>query len=204
MKQILKKMDEDKRDRIINSALEEFSKNDFDKASTNNIVKNAKISKGLLYHYFESKKKLYEFLQEFVIKTIIEEIEKKTDWNESDIFTRIKQISMIKLELCNKYPYILRFSTIAFKNKTVEEIKQITESFSPELYQKVYSHNIDFSCFKEGIDIPKVINIIRWTLERFSEEERDRIIMYNLNIDYKEIEDKMNEYIEILKKAFYK
>jgi len=204
MDEVFKNMDDDKRDKIINSALEEFSKNNFDKASTNNIVKKANISKGLLYHYFGSKKKLYEYLQEFVIKTTIEEIEQKTDWNVSDIFTRIKDISIIKLKLCNKYPYILQFSTIVFKDKSVEEIKKITEAFSPELYQKVYSYNIDYNKFKEGIDISKAINIIRWTLEKFSEEERDRIAKYNLNIEYKHVENEMNHYIKILKKAFYK
>ena len=39
MNEILKNMDAEKRDRIINAALEEFAKNGFDKASTNNIVK---------------------------------------------------------------------------------------------------------------------------------------------------------------------
>jgi AcrR family transcriptional regulator len=44
MEEILKNMGEEKRNRIINSALEEFSKNSFEKASTNNIVKKAGIS----------------------------------------------------------------------------------------------------------------------------------------------------------------
>ena len=52
MDEILKKMDQDKRERIINSSLEEFSKNKFEKASTNTIVKNANISKGLLFRVF--------------------------------------------------------------------------------------------------------------------------------------------------------
>ena len=56
MEKIFKNIDIEKRDRIINSALEEFSKNRFEKASTNNIVKNANISKGLLFHYFANKK----------------------------------------------------------------------------------------------------------------------------------------------------
>lgn len=58
--EIFKNIDEEKRGRIINSALEEFSKNSFDKASTNIIVKNAGISKGSLFHYFKNKQELYE------------------------------------------------------------------------------------------------------------------------------------------------
>ena len=36
--------------RIVNCGFEVFAKNNFEKASTNLIVENAKISRGLLYH----------------------------------------------------------------------------------------------------------------------------------------------------------
>ena len=63
MEDVLQKLDTEKKNRIINSAIEEFSKYPFNKASTNNIVKNAEISKGLLFHYFGNKKELYEYIQ---------------------------------------------------------------------------------------------------------------------------------------------
>jgi len=47
---------EEKRQAIINAALREFSLNNYATASTNKIVSNANISKGILYHYFGSKK----------------------------------------------------------------------------------------------------------------------------------------------------
>ena len=52
----------EKQDRFINAALQIFAKNGYKKASTDEIVKAASISKGLLFHYFGSKQGLYEFV----------------------------------------------------------------------------------------------------------------------------------------------
>ncbi len=50
----------EKRQRIINAAIDEFMKG-YCKANTDIIVNNAGISKGLLFHYFGTKKKLTEY-----------------------------------------------------------------------------------------------------------------------------------------------
>ena len=52
-------LDQDKQDRILNAAMEEFARNGYKNTSTNKIVKQAGISKGLLFHYFSNKKELY-------------------------------------------------------------------------------------------------------------------------------------------------
>ena len=43
----------DKQDRMISAALKVFAINGYRHASTDDIVKEANISKGLLFHYFE-------------------------------------------------------------------------------------------------------------------------------------------------------
>ena len=53
MHRLFEGLSEEKQARIINGALEEFTKNGFEKASTNVIVKNAGISKGALFKYFQ-------------------------------------------------------------------------------------------------------------------------------------------------------
>ena len=91
LQEILKNMDEVKRDRIINSAIDEFAKYPYAKASTNNIVENAGISKGLLFHYFGNKKDLYDKLSRFVFNKLSDEIKANIDWEQTDILERIKQ-----------------------------------------------------------------------------------------------------------------
>ena len=127
MEEILKKLDTEKRDRIINSALDEFGRNSYDKASTNNIVKNAGISKGLLFHYFKSKKELYDYLEKFVIQKMMDVILEEIDWNEADIFNRIKQIAIIKMGVIAKYPGIETFGKVIYERKSMIELKEMVE-----------------------------------------------------------------------------
>lgn len=55
---------EQKRNRIIDLAIEEFAANPYDVASISNLVREAGIAKGSLYQYFEDKKDLYCYLIE--------------------------------------------------------------------------------------------------------------------------------------------
>ena len=48
-----------KRETILSVALTEFSRNDFENASINMIIKEAKTSKGNFYYYFNNKEELY-------------------------------------------------------------------------------------------------------------------------------------------------
>lgn len=55
-------LSQQKKERIIHAALTEFSAHPFNEASITNIVKNADISRGSFYQYFDNKENLYQFL----------------------------------------------------------------------------------------------------------------------------------------------
>jgi AcrR family transcriptional regulator len=52
----------DKREKIINAAVNEFAQNGLENASTNRIVENSGISKGSFYQYFEDKQDVFMYL----------------------------------------------------------------------------------------------------------------------------------------------
>ena len=122
MEEILSKMDPEKRDRILNAAFEEFGRRGFDTASTNEIVEKAGISKGLLFHYFGSKRKLYETLCSFAMEYVVEVLEAGIDWNQRDPFLRVQQVAELKLSAMENYPHIYDFLKSAMENLTKEEI----------------------------------------------------------------------------------
>ena len=57
---------EEKRQQLIDIALEEFATKPYEQASITNIVKLAGIAKGSIYQYFENKKDLYFHLFDVV------------------------------------------------------------------------------------------------------------------------------------------
>ena len=203
MEDILSNIDEEKKIRIINSAMEEFSKNTYNKASTNRIVENAGISKGSLFNYFKSKEKLFEALEIFSIKEISNAIVEKLNWKEPDLLKRIKEIVMIKLDVCRKYPYLIGFSKRMNANKSIDELKEIYEEYVPNIYGKVYYKNIDFTLFKKDIEINEAMNILIWTFEKMGENYLNRIRGgEEINID--DISDEVDRYIKVLRKGFYR
>ena len=82
----------DKQDRIINAALQVFALNGYRHASTDDIVKLASISKGLLFHYFESKLGLYVFLYEYSSRFMLLEFSREIKETDNDLFLLMKKM----------------------------------------------------------------------------------------------------------------
>ncbi|HLV10542.1 MAG TPA: TetR/AcrR family transcriptional regulator [Halanaerobiales bacterium] len=200
-------LEKEKQERIINAALKEFTQNSYQKASTNEIIKEAGISKGSLFNYFKSKKDLYLFLFDYVIK-VINEIFSEVDYNETDFFERIRQIGLVKFKIYKKYPYAFDFLKITAQEKSAEvrtEIDVFTQELISSGLERCYQ-NIDFSKFRQELDIKKVTDIINWTMLGFAEEQRDKVASFqDVSTDvFGVVFGEWEEYSEILKRSFYK
>jgi len=203
LKDKLSNLDPKKKINIINSAMEEFCKNTYEKASTNRIVEKAGISKGSLFNYFQNKKSLYNYLKVFSIKEIADAILADVNWEEPDLLERIREITLIKLKIFREYPYLTRFTQRINSDKSIEELKAIFEEYVPNIYEKVYYENVDFSLFREDIEIKEVLNILNWTFEKIGENYFNKIKVDDV-IDIEDISNEVSKYIEVLRKGFYK
>ncbi len=204
MEDVLARMKAEKRIRVINSALKEFGANSFEKASTNTIVKDAGISKGLLYHYFESKDALYEYLLIFTMERMGNAILEGIDWEDGDLINRMHTAIRIKLEILEQYPYLMDFGKTMYDGKTMEEIKALVEQHIPDLYNKMYSYNIDYSLFKENLDVKRVITMIQLFLDGFSEKIASSYKNMTTTAELRKEFDELMIYLEMYKEAFYK
>jgi TetR/AcrR family transcriptional regulator len=200
-------LEKEKQDRIINAAIKEFADKGYDRASTNEMIKEAGISKGLLFHYFQNKKQLFLFLFDYCYEIIADEFYKKINFHETDFFARMREAIIIKMELLAIYPDIFKFIQEVFMDDSAE-IKVEFEKKKTELthinIEKVYE-GIDFSKFRDDIDVEKIFKIITWTFEKMSDEELYKAKHTpNHEIDYQKIMVKAEEYFDIFIKCFYK
>ncbi|MFD6439166.1 TetR/AcrR family transcriptional regulator [Peribacillus sp. NPDC060186] len=198
-------LDEEKQMRILNAAIKVYVERGYDNASTNAIVKEAGISKGLLFHYFQNKKTLYLFLFDYCLDMVMKEFYEKVNLEERDFFARLRQISLIKMELLNKFPDIIRF----FEKAILEEANDIKGDFKEKILSVKSStaifDDIDTSKFRDDIDIQKAIKSILWTFEGFSNEVLTKAKALNLKKpDYEEVFSEGEQYIEMFKRSFYK
>jgi len=202
---VLKGLKIEKRDRIINAALDEFAKVGFEKGSTNNIIKAAGISKGSLFHYFNDKQELYDYLIDFTFTNIVTKIKNDLNWDNRDLIERIREIGEIKLVFLENYPSLYNFMAKVYKNiVSVEEITELAEKYESGILSKIYTENIDYGMIKEGLDKTKTFDTIRWGIEKFSEEKFEAFIRADNNMDMKDMMKEINEYIDYLKLIFYK
>ncbi|EIJ80194.1 TetR family transcriptional regulator [Bacillus methanolicus PB1] len=196
----------DKQERILNAALKEFSQKGYEKASTNEIVKEAEISKGLLFHYFKNKKELFLFLYDHFVEIIMDEFYSKIDWNERDLLMRFREITVLEFELMKKYPDIFNFFMAAYHEESADvkiELEKRNKEILVSSYQKLFT-DIDTSKFKQGIDINRAINIIIWTMEGFSNEQQKKEKLRSVDqINMDEILSEINHYLNLLKTFFY-
>lgn len=200
-------LETEKQTRILNAALKEFAHKGYKNASTNEIVKTAEISKGLLFHYFKNKKELYLFLFDYCIEVLVNDFYNKIDLYESDIIERLRQFSQVKLKMLERYPDIIRFVEVAYMEDSIEVRNDVEERISKltDSNMKKAFEGIDVSKFKEGVDVEKAINIIIWTFEGMSNSEIKKAkLSASEGIDYNRIINDVDVYIEMFKEWFYK
>jgi TetR/AcrR family transcriptional regulator len=197
----------EKQERIINAAIKEFALKGYELASTNEIVKEAEISKGLLFHYFKNKKELFLFLNDYLTEFIMKEFLEKMNWDEPDFFIKWRNITLLKMELMKIHPSMFEFLLVASQEENTE-IKVELEKRNSEILTTSYSklfQNIDRSKFKDEIDIQKASQIFIWTMEGFSKQILGKTKSLPLNqINMDEVVIEMDSYINTLKYCFYK
>jgi AcrR family transcriptional regulator len=203
LRDVLSKVDHNKKVRIINASMKEFGEKGFDSASTNNIVKLAGISKGLLFHYFPTKKDLYDYVEDFTFTTMINRMKESQPVWDSDLINRIMQITKIKMGVLAEYPDLYDFGTQMYANKKIEDVMKLIEKYDMGLYANVFVEGIDTSNFREGLDEEFTRATIQRALEKKAEEMMNLYKAGQLS-SMEEIVEDFEKYADYLRTAFYK
>lgn len=101
------------KDELVNVALEQFSTKGYVKASINDILEEAKVSKGTFYYHFENKEDLYMYLIGILIekkKKYLSEVVPKEAYSDKDIFSLLKLLTKVGLKFAQDNPIIYKFS----------------------------------------------------------------------------------------------
>jgi len=199
-------MEPEKRERVINAAMKEFAKG-YKGACTDTIVKEAGISKGLLFHYFGTKDGLYSFILKTACEMVYNEYLTLINLKQQDIIEKVWQMTLLKMDLSYKHPALFDFLAKAYidlQENPNEEFAEFFEKTRSIAVEKALS-DIDESLFKDGIDPKKAANIIIWTLNGYSSSQINaKMSMEDYQKEYDRYLEEMKAYIDTLRKAFYK
>ncbi|RXI96345.1 TetR/AcrR family transcriptional regulator [Anaerobacillus alkaliphilus] len=196
-----------KQRKIVNAAMREFAHKGYKKASTNEIVKDSGISKGLLFHYFRNKKELYLYLFDRAVEIANEEFYAGIKFTETDVIKIWRKMALLKFNLMRQFPEIINFIMSAYfeeAEEVVVELQGRKEHFNPAKVNDLFI-NIDASKFREDLEVDKVLQVITWTMEGVIEQERNKakdLPIENYNLD--ETIEKIDHCLDVLKDCFYK
>ncbi len=190
----------EKQDRMINAALKVFAANGYKHASTDDIVVQAGISKGLLFHYFGSKLGLYGFLYDYSVRFMKLELTRGVSENTTDYFEIRKQIEMSKMQVLKNYPNMQQFLDRTKSEAVEEAVHAIKDQRSvlSEVYTDLYNR-ADKTLFAENVELEKLHTMLEYTIRGLM-NERFQDPSFNPEMLYDEIAD----YLMMVKKLAYK
>ena len=200
-------LSDEKKKIILNACIHEFAEKGYEQASTNMIVKEAGISKGILFHYFKNKRGLFLYVVDYCFRTLIEEYDQYPLRQMGDIFQRLSEVSVIKLKLTHENPEKSKIIMEALVNSPEDIRAEIELKYSrlSSEYMSAFFQEIDYSKFRSGVNPSKSIEILMLFLKALGDkymkdyQGKEQEMLQN----YDKLMEEYNEYMEILKYGMY-
>jgi AcrR family transcriptional regulator len=148
---------------IIDAALAAFGRNGYKKASTADVAAAAGISKGMVFHYFGTKKDMYLYLCEHCFKTMQKALV-DTKLLGGDFFDRIRYSMYAKIAVLKASPHMLEFLKSVFSESdpdVAEELARYRALRAPSQQQFIMTEG-DAVKFKPGINPEMVLQMLTW------------------------------------------
>lgn len=199
-------LDQEKRQRILNATMQEFAEKGFAQASTNEIVKQAKIGKGMLFYYFKNKQTLYDYVVDYALKIVDEQFVQKIDMDNRDFIDRMHDLAKKKLACYHAHPHVFTFLASVFLNEMTllkEDLHKRILTLQQRVQGRLYD-NIDLTLFREDIDVEKALQLIQWAIEGYQQQLIQTFLAESITkMDLLPYWEEFDEYLAVLKTSFY-
>jgi AcrR family transcriptional regulator len=190
----------EKQDRMINAALKVFALNGYKHASTDDIVAEAGISKGLLFHYFGSKLGLYSFLYDYSVRFMKLELTSGVSSTSTDYFEIRKQMEYAKMQVLKNYSYMQGFLNRCKTEDVSEALLAIEKQRS--VLQEVYTalkDQSDRNLFSKDVSFEKLDAMLDYTISGLMAAHFDEASFHP-----EMLYDETVSYLDMMKKIAYK
>ena len=166
-KQTFLNLPEEKRETIINAAVEEFAGYGFESASINRIVANSGISKGSFYQYFEDKADVFRHLVDVLAneKSIFFKDKHPPSQGQS-VFDYFRWLTKVGMEFNSAYPRMAQAVTRVlfveglYYGKLFSEYHELTKGTLTQMIKKA----MDLGEVDPSIDLELAVMVMEiWT-----------------------------------------
>ena len=170
------------------------------------IAKEAGVSKGLLFHYFISKKDLYILLVKSAIDTVLNEMFEGVNFADRDVLNRMHKAAVVKINATLTH---VSFTKLLEGLKRVEdedilkELKAYQHQAVEDGYEKLF-HNIDYYLFKDNLNVDRCLNVVRWTISHLETDWSSQHKDPTKKESYDEFMMFLDHYLGLFRDAFYR
>ena len=187
---------EDKRNLIISSAVDEFSKAGYNTASINQICKKSNIAKGSFYQYFKDKLDLYVYIMTLAIKEKVNFF--YTAIEESHNLTFIEQFRLLFLkgiEFAKKHPQYAALGE-QFSKENDESAKSAVIKEGDKQSEVLFIQMIENAKTKGEIDSSVDSLALSMLLQSLTGAVNKYMLNKFGNIGYEYNEDDVNNFVD--------
>lgn len=188
---------------ITDTGIALFSQRSYADVGTDVITKQCGISKGLLFHYFGSKKEYYFYCVELAMEAVTEPSPAPADGQPQDVLFALLEN---KIRLCRQHPNEMRLSIMASREVSTE-VKDEKGSILAHYLAKARVNTAEMMAFaaekisfRPDIDTNKAIAALQIyvhaLINRYFEKYQDRPEAFFKNIGA--IKKEFGEYIEFV------
>ncbi|MGB4045755.1 MAG: TetR/AcrR family transcriptional regulator [Halanaerobiales bacterium] len=186
----------EKRERIIEAAIDEFSRYSFHKARVTAIADNAGIAKGSFYQYFEDKKDLYKYLMEIIAEKKLSYINKDMLMNREKygFFQLLREVFLSGIRFAKENPRLVPIGEMLVADKDL-----LSELYGEHRYlsSDFFKELLEFGREKGEIDPDADLDFLARMLSGLTYSLVDLVMEDGkIDMDDMEIYDKMLYFVE--------
>lgn len=201
---------EEKQQNILRAAFAEFAERGYERASTNTIIKQAGISKGLLFYYFNNKQELFNTLVVLSVNNCIHRYQKYLDIQNPDYLEWMYATAAEKTRALHEYPEETRFLGHLYLSEDKQYFTKTAKKAFETLLEKssqALAMPFNLSAFRDDIPQALMQNIIAWTTDGYQKQITTRMKADPASWTDENIQilwDEYYEYLAVMKQLFYK
>ncbi|MDP4153602.1 MAG: TetR/AcrR family transcriptional regulator [Bacillota bacterium] len=206
-KRTFNRLDDDKQERIMRAAIEEFQAHGFEKSKIEVIAQNAGVAKGSIYQYFDDKKELFLYSITWSLEYFMRIIDRQTPLKDMDVYDYFLSGNRERFELIKKEPLLVSFSMAVSSGKygvLVQEANNELYRIGEEYELKLIANGKKRGTIRDDLDDKTLLLFFQGVTEKFSMEIMAKVSEFKnepTEDQTIEMESLLNNMVSLLKRG---
>ncbi len=172
-KRTFDRLDDNKKERVMRSAIEEFQVRGYENSKIDVIAQNAGVAKGSIYQYFDDKKELFLYSVTWAIEHFMKMIDRQTPLKDMDVYDYFLSGSRERFEMFRKEPLLISFAidfSMGKYGSLAEEINRKLKQVGDEYELKLIANGKRKGTIRDDLDDKILLLFFQGITEKFSAE----------------------------------